>query len=88
MDAHEVQLALISHTIFRLGYPKWVGLAIDWTMFDTALPSGKRMRYQILRVAIPRKGRAIPLLQLAYDRDRLPANKSQNQSWSRRLFWP
>jgi hypothetical protein len=79
VDAQEVQLALISHTIFRLGYPKWVGLAIDWTMFDTTLPSGERMRYQILRIAIPRKGRALPLLQLAYDRDRLPLGKSQNQ---------
>ncbi len=47
--------------------------------FDTTLPSGERMRYQVLRVAVPRKGRALPLAQLAYDRDRLPANKSQNQ---------
>jgi hypothetical protein len=44
------------------------------------LPSGKRIRYQVfLRIAVPRKGRALPLLQLAYDRDRLPADKSQNQ---------
>src|SRR5256885_8628023 len=47
--------------------------------FDTVLPSGERMRYQVLRIAVPRKGRALPLLQLAYDRDRLPATKSQNQ---------
>jgi hypothetical protein len=78
VDAKEVQLALLSHTIFRLGYPGWVGLAIDWTMFDTVLPSGERMRYQVLRIAIPRKGRALPLLQLAYDRDDL-GEKSQNQ---------
>jgi hypothetical protein len=56
-----------------------LGLAIDWTMFDTVLPSGEKMRYQVLRIAVPRKGRALPLLQLAYDRDRLPATKSQNQ---------
>jgi Transposase DDE domain len=37
------------------------------------------MRYQVLRIAIPRKGRALPLLQLAYDRDNLPVTKSQNQ---------
>jgi Transposase DDE domain len=37
------------------------------------------MRYQVLRIALPRKGRALPLLQLAYDRDRLPRGKSQNQ---------
>jgi hypothetical protein len=79
VNAQEVQLVLISHTIFRLGYPRWVGLAIDWTMFDTTLPSGERMRYQVLHIAVPRKGRALPLLQLAYDRDNLPATKSQNQ---------
>src|SRR5919199_407131 len=48
-------------------------------VFDTTLPSGKRMRYQVLRIAVPRKGRALPLVRLAYDRDALPANKSQNQ---------
>jgi hypothetical protein len=48
-------------------------------MFDTALPSGERMRYQVLRIAVPRKGRALPLLQSAYDRDDLSPNKSQNQ---------
>ncbi len=86
VDAREVQLALLSHTIFRLGYPRLLGLAIDWTMFDTTLPSGEKMRYQLLRIAIPRKGRAIPLLQLAYDRDDL-GERSQNQLWSRMLFW-
>ena len=74
-----MQLALIPHTIFRLGYPRLLGLAIDWTMFDTTLPSGEMIRYQVLRIAIPRKGRALPLLQLAYDRDRLPPERSQNQ---------
>jgi hypothetical protein len=34
---------------------------------------------QVLRIAIPRKGRALPLLQLAYDRDRLPPRRSQNR---------
>lgn len=29
VDALGVQLALVAHTIFRLGYPRWVGLAID-----------------------------------------------------------
>jgi Transposase DDE domain len=79
VDALEVQLALISYTICRLGYPRLLGLAIDWTMFDTTLPSGERIRYQVLRVAVPRKGRALPLVQLAYDRDDLSPNKSQNQ---------
>ena len=49
-------------------------------MFDTVLPSGSRMRYQVLRIAVPREGRGrCPFLQLAYDRDHLPATKSQNQ---------
>jgi hypothetical protein len=79
VDSVAVQAALVSHTLGALGLPRLLGLAIDWTMFDTILPSGKKMRYQVLRIAIPRKGRAIPLMQLAYDRDNLPANKSQNQ---------
>ncbi len=79
VDALQVQMALVPYTIARLGSPRLLGLAIDWTMFDTTLPSGKRMRYQVLRIAVPRKGRALPLLQLAYDRDNLSPNKSQNQ---------
>jgi len=79
VDALAVQIAFVPHTVARLGCPRLLGLAIDWTMFDTTLPSGERMRYQVLRIAVPRKGRALPLAQLAYDRDRLPANKSQNQ---------
>lgn len=67
------------HTIACLGFPRSLGLAIDWTFFDTTLPSGRRMRYQVLRIAVPRKGRALPLLQLAYDRDNLSPNKSQNR---------
>lgn len=79
VDDVAVQAALIPHTIGRLGNPRWLGLAIDWTMFDTVLPSGKRIRYQVLRIAVPRRGRALPLLQVAYDRDNLPAPKSQNR---------
>ena len=79
VDALEVQLAFVPHVLASLGHPRLLGLAIDWTMFDTVLPSGKRMRYQVLRIAVPRKGRALPLLQLAYDRLNLSPNKSQNQ---------
>ena len=52
VDSHEVQLALVPHTIARLGCPHLLGLAIDWTMFDTTLPSGERRRYQVLRIAV------------------------------------
>ena len=31
VDATEVQLALVAHTVARLGYPRLLGLAIDWT---------------------------------------------------------
>lgn len=44
VDAVEVQMALVPHTIARLGFPRLLGLVIDWTMFDAALPSGERMR--------------------------------------------
>ncbi len=79
VDALAVQLAFVPHVVARLGRPRWLGLAVDWTMFDTILPSGERIRYQVLRIAVPRKGRALPLLQLVYDRDRLPPERSQNQ---------
>lgn len=79
IDPLVVQMALIPATIAQLGSPRWLGLAIDWTMFDTKLPSGKRLRYQVLRIAVPRRRRAIPLLQVAYDRDALPAGQSPNQ---------
>jgi hypothetical protein len=78
IDAQALQLALIPPTISGLGRPRLLGLAIDWTFFESALPTGRRMRYQTLRIAVPRRGRALPLLQVAYDRDNLPAGKSQN----------
>jgi hypothetical protein len=78
LDPLAIQLALLPATIAQLGYPHWLGLAIDWTMFDIIMPNGRRVRYQVLRIAIPRRGRAIPVLQLAYDRDHLPGTNSQN----------
>jgi hypothetical protein len=44
-------MALVLYTITQLGFPRLLALAIDWTMFDTTLPSGERMRYQVLRIA-------------------------------------
>lgn len=76
---------MIPHTLARLGPVRWLGLAIDWTMFDTLLPSGQRIRYQVLRIAVPLHRRALPLVQLAYDRDHLPADQSQNQLEERAL---
>jgi hypothetical protein len=48
-------------------------------VFNVVAPSGEQIRYQVLRIAIPRRGRALPLLQLAYDRDDLPSTKSHNR---------
>jgi hypothetical protein len=79
LDAQAVQTALVPHTLARLGRPRWLGLAVDWTLFDARLPSGRRVRYQVLRIAVPRRGRALPVLQLAYDNGHLPAGWSQNQ---------
>jgi len=79
VDPLAVQAALVPEVVARLRWPKRLGLAIDWTMFDAVLPAGRRVRYQVLRIAIPRRGRALPLLQVAYDRDRLPPDRSQNQ---------
>jgi hypothetical protein len=31
VDALAVQLALVTYTVARLGYPRLLGLAIDWT---------------------------------------------------------
>jgi Transposase DDE domain len=79
VDPLAVQLAAIPHAVARLGCGARLGLAIDWTLFDAKLPSGRRVRYQVLRIAVPCRGRAAPLLQLAYDRDCLPADTSQNR---------
>lgn len=79
LDPLAVQTAMLPHTLAALAPIHWLGLAIDWTMWDVTLPTGERIRYQVLRVAVPLHGRALPLLQLAYDRDHLPADRSQNQ---------
>ena len=79
LDALALQVAFLPHTVAALRRPRRLGLAIDWTMFDARLTDGTRRRYQVLRIAIPRCGRALPVLQLAYDRDALPADKGQSQ---------
>ena len=45
VDALEVQLAFVGHSVARLGYPRWLGLSVEWTMFNTTLPSGHPTRY-------------------------------------------
>ena len=86
VDAMDVQMALVPHTIAHLGHPHLLGLAIDWTI-NVLAPSGEQIRYQVLRIAIPRRGRALPILQLAYDRDDLPPLRARANS-NRTLFGP
>ena len=79
VDPVAAQCAFIPHTVARLGYPRRLGLAVDWTMWDSRDLHGHKVRYQLLRIAVPRRGRALPLLQVVYNRDALPAAQSQNQ---------
>ena len=59
---------------------RWLGLAVDWTMFDAPPAPGKpAVRYQVLTIAVPRRGRTVPLLQVAYDRDHLPPPVDQRR---------
>lgn len=74
VDPLAVQLALLPYVLARLGPLYRVGLCIDWTYFN-----GPAFRVQILKIGLARQGRVIPLLQVAYDRDDLPPDKSQNQ---------
>lgn len=74
VDPLQVQLAFVPYTLASLKFPRWVGLVVDWTYFDAP-----EFRVQVLRIGLARRGRVIPVLQVAYDRDDLPADKSQNQ---------
>jgi len=74
VDPLTVQCALLPYVLARLSSLYRVGLCIDWTYFD-----GPTFRIQVLKIGLARQGRVIPLLQVAYDRDDLPADKSQNQ---------
>src|SRR5579884_1860043 len=74
VDPRAIQVALLPYTLGRLGRLRRIGLCVDWTYFD-----GPTFRVQVLKIGLARRGRVIPLLQLAYDRDDLPADQSQNQ---------
>jgi hypothetical protein len=74
VDPLAVQVALLPYTLARLGRLRQIGLCIDWTYFN-----GPAFRAQVLKVGLARRGRVIALLQVAYDRDDLPADRSQNQ---------
>lgn len=77
VDPLAVQAAMVPYLVARLGRGRRLGLAVDWTMFHATTPAGRTVRYQVLRVAVPVEGRALPLLQLAYDQADLPAGQGQ-----------
>ncbi|HEX2298564.1 MAG TPA: transposase [Pseudonocardiaceae bacterium] len=82
VDPVAVQVACIPAIWAHLGQPRWVGLLIDWTSFDVGLPGlvgGGVRKYQVLTIAVPRCGRAVPLLSVTYERGKLPAAGSQNR---------
>jgi DDE family transposase len=82
VDPVALQVAFIPTVLARLGNPRQLGLVLDWTSFDTkllGLTGGGRRPYQVLTIAIPRRGRALPLLSVTYERDKLPAKGSQNK---------
>src|SRR5438045_146383 len=56
LDPLAVQTAMLPHTLAALAPVRWLGLAIDWTMWDVTLPTGERIRYQVLRIAVPLHG--------------------------------
>jgi Transposase DDE domain len=78
VDPLALQAAAIPAVLAKVRRGRTIGLAIDWTMFEARPPAGRRVRYQVLRIAVPVDGRALPLLQLAYDQERLPDGASQN----------
>lgn len=82
VDPVAVQIAFVPTTLARLGNPRWVGLVIDWTSFETVLPHLRHCRgrrsYQVLTIGIPRRGRVLPLLSVAYEQGKFPIPGSQN----------
>src|SRR5262245_23278531 len=86
VDAVALQAAAIPYALAGLGLGRRVGLAIDWTLFDVVTPAGRRVHYQVLRIAVPWDGRAVPLLQLAADHHHIPAGQSQNAIEERALW--
>ena len=87
VDPVAVQVAFIPTVLGRPGSPRQIGLVLDWTSFDTkllGLTGGGHRPYQMLTIAIPRRGRALPLLSVVYEQDQLPAKGSQNKNGKKR----
>ena len=79
LEALALQVAVLPHPVAARGRPRRRGRALDGTRFDPVRPAGVRARDQGWRVALPRRGRASPVVPLAADRDALPADQGQNQ---------
>jgi hypothetical protein len=79
LDPGALPCAFSPPTGARLGDPPRLGLAVDGTLEDSRTPGGQRVRDQRLRIAVPRRGRALPLRPVVYNRDAWPAHQRQNQ---------
>lgn len=82
VDPVAIQAACIPAIVRKLGSPRRLGLVLDWTSFDVTLPrlaGGGGRKYQVLTIAVPRRRRALPLLSVTYERDKLPGRGSQNR---------
>lgn len=88
VDALETQAAFVAHVVGRLGFPRLLGLAVDWTFFDTTVPSGLRMRYlpSCVSLSPARGGRCRccnwPMIGTPSPRERARTNSNG------RRFWP
>jgi hypothetical protein len=82
VDPVAVQVAFVPTVLARLGTPRWLGLVVDWTSFETTLPHLRHCRgrrsYQVLTIGLPRRGRALPLLSVADEQGHFPVPGSQN----------
>ena len=45
VDPLAVQAAAIPYLVTKLRRGRWIGLAVDWTLFVAVLPDGRRVRY-------------------------------------------
>jgi hypothetical protein len=82
IDPVAIQVACIPTVVAKLGTPRWLGLVLDWTSFDVTLPrlaGGGVRKYQVLTIAAPCRRRALPLLSVTYERDKLPSQGSQHR---------
>ncbi len=87
IDPGACQPAVLPRLLARLGSPGTVLQSLDWAFFTVTTIRGRRIAYQMLRVAIPWKGRALPVLQVAYPRDEVTLQQNRlEEAWLGRVL--